>query len=153
MKEKHLKPNSSRISDTTSKGFTLIEILVAVIILAVGILTVSQMTVMGMKTSVLIDQQMESRSLLARGMEVIRLLDITDPLLVETAPDSTLLDDTLLAYRADSTNVVGQTIGPTIFNVYWNVTDSIPQSGTKTIRMLVYRGATFFMKADYVKWR
>ncbi|HEC78765.1 MAG TPA: prepilin-type N-terminal cleavage/methylation domain-containing protein, partial [candidate division WOR-3 bacterium] len=43
------------------KGFTLVEILVAIVILAVGILTVSQMTVLGMKTTAVVKQHMEAR--------------------------------------------------------------------------------------------
>lgn len=141
---------------TIQKGFTLVEILVSIVILAVGILTVSQMTVMGMRTNTVIKQHMESREALAKGMEVLKLLPINDPLLIATC-DSTELDSIPLANKADSTNIVGLTIGDpacTLYDIYWNVADDYPQTGFKTIRMLVLnlRGKQM-ISADYLKWR
>jgi len=138
---------------STSRGFTLVEILIACVILAVGILAISQTTVLGMRTTNLIRNYAEARQILAKGLEVLKLLPYDDPLLSGTCIDSTL-GDTTLAYRADSTNVVGRTIGPTLYDVYWNVADDTPQPRFKTIRMIVYSNqGRQLIDADYVKWR
>jgi prepilin-type N-terminal cleavage/methylation domain-containing protein len=137
-----------------NKGFTLIEVLVAIIILAVGILTVSQMTVLGLKTTTVIKQHMEAREIMAKGFEVIKLLNIDDPLLVDNCGADTLFLDSLAgAYQASPANIVGQTIGTTPYIVYWNVVDSFPQANLKTIRMMVYKSTQRLMEADFVKWR
>ncbi len=135
-------------------GFTLVEIMVAVIILAIGILTVSQMTVMGIRTNEIMRQHMESREILARGLEVLRLLNIDDPLLTATCTDTSELDSIPFAYYADTTNIIGITIDPTGYNVYWNVLDDYPKPDVKTIHMMVYnRFGKHLIDADYVKWR
>lgn len=136
-----------------NKGFTLVEILVAVIILAVGILTVSQMTVLGLKTTTVVKQQRESKEILAKGFEVLKLLNTDDPLLVANCPDSTWLDSLTGAYQALPANIVGQTIGQTPYSIYWNVVDSFPQANLKTIRMFLLKNNNRMITADYVKWR
>ena len=136
-----------------NKGFTLIEVLVAIIILSVGILTVSQMTVLGMKTTTVIKHQMEGREVLAKGLEIIKLFYIDDPLLVQNCADSSWLDSIPGAYHAESTNIVGQTIGTTAYDTYWNVVEDFPHADLWTIRMMVYRSGKKIITADYVKWR
>lgn len=136
------------------KGFTLVEILVAIVILAVGILTVSQMTVLGMKTTAVVKQHMEAREVLAKGLEAIKLLYINDPLLTDNCGGNPLFLDSITgAYQASPANIVGQTINNTAFDVYWNVVADFPQSNLRTIRMLVYRQGKRLLAADYVKWR
>lgn len=141
---------------TSQRGFTLIEILVAVIILTIGILTVSQMTILGIRTNLVIEDRAKAREVIAKGMEVIRILSVTDPLLTANK-DSLTLDDTTGAYKADTTNIVGRTIGQTNYDVYWNVVDNYPDTGVKTIRMFVFGGRFKKKKrlidADYVRWR
>jgi prepilin-type N-terminal cleavage/methylation domain-containing protein len=135
-----------------SHGFTLIEIIVAIFILTIGILAVSQMTVLGMKTSQIIKNRGESKEVLAKGLEAIKVMTTTDPLLTPTC-DSTTLSDTTLAYVASAGNAVGQAIGATSFNVYWNVAADYPITGHLTIRMLVFNNRSLLATADYVKWR
>ncbi|MGQ9665405.1 MAG: PulJ/GspJ family protein [bacterium] len=134
------------------KGFTLVEILVAMVILALGILAASQLTIISMRTNKKIRDGREARELLTRGMEVLKMITITDPLVSATC-DSTQLDDTLFAIKADSTNIVGRTIGNTVYSVFWNVADNYPVAGVKTIRMQVYRNGKRIISSDYAKWR
>lgn len=142
---------------TSRKGFTLLEILVAVIILAVGILTVTQMTMLGIRTNRIIQNRAEAREIVAQGMEMLRMLPMSNPLLTANK-DSLTLDDTTGAYKADTTNVVGRTIGTVEYEIYWNVADDYPSTGVKTIRMFVFGRNVLGQKkrlidADYVKWR
>jgi prepilin-type N-terminal cleavage/methylation domain-containing protein len=138
------------------KGFTLLEILVAVIILAVGVLTVSQMTILGIRTNKVIQDRARAREVLAKGMEVIKMLPMTDPLLTANK-DSLTLDDTTGAYKSDTSNVVGRTVSQVgydvYYDIYWNVADDFPSTGVKTIRMFIKRQDKRIMDADYVKWR
>ncbi|UCG91670.1 MAG: prepilin-type N-terminal cleavage/methylation domain-containing protein [candidate division WOR-3 bacterium] len=135
-----------------SRGFTLLEILIAVMILAVGILTVSQMTILGLRTNRVIRDRSKAREILAEGMEVLKILDAEDPLLIANK-DTLTLDDTTGAYRADTTNIVGRTVTHVGYNVYWNIVDDHPNAGLKTIRMFVFRQDKRLIHADYVRWR
>ncbi len=139
------------------RGFTIVEVLVASLILAIGILVVAQMVILSQSTNTVIREYMEGREILARGIEVLKTLPINDAWLTGTC-DSLQLSDTTFAYRADTTNIVGQTIGETMFDVYWNVADDYPATGYKTIRMTIVRtsGLTrprFLIDADYVRWQ
>jgi len=135
-------------------GFTLVEVLVAIVILALGILVVSQMTVLGLNATRTITANKSSRELLAKGMEVLKMLNTDDALLTQTC-DSTQLNDTLLTRLADATNIVGQTLSPLpkYFSVRWNVAPDYPQVGLKTIRMFVLKSGKPLLQGDYVRWR
>lgn len=136
-----------------SRGFTLVEILVAVTLLVVGILAISQTTVLGMKTTRVIKDNADAREALVKGLEMLKLLPYDDPLLSNTCTAAEL-DDTTLAFYADSANIVGKTIGRTAFNIYWNVAEDVPKSRCKTIRMIVFRKTGgHLIEADVIKWR
>ncbi len=150
--EKSSIPTSVSGLTTLRSGFTLLEILIAVMILAVGILTVSQMTILGLRTNRVIRDRSKAREVLAEGMEVLKILDAEDPLLIANK-DTLTLDDTTGAYRADTTNIVGRTITHVGYDVYWNIVDNHPNPGLKTIRMFVFRQNKRLIHADYVRWR
>jgi len=61
-----------------SKAFTLVEILVAITILSVGILAVSQMTFMGMQVTRVINQKMYARAVMSRYYEILNNLPNSD---------------------------------------------------------------------------
>lgn len=144
-------PRSPQLSH--SYGFTLVEILVAITILAIGILAISQTTVLGMKTTSVIKDNAEAREVLAKGLEILKLLPYNDPLLTNTCTAATL-DDTTTAFYADSSNIIGKTIGRTVYDVYWNVAANVPEANFKTIRMAVFKkSGRRLIEADYVKWR
>jgi prepilin-type N-terminal cleavage/methylation domain-containing protein len=135
-----------------NKGFTLIEVLVAIIILAVGILAVSQMTVMGVRTTTVIKQQTEGREVLTRAFEAIKILQLDDPLLDSTCTYA-LIDSFYFGHRADSTNVIGQIVNDPKYDVWWNVVPNHPQNRVRTIRLFVRRNNRELIRADFVKWR
>jgi hypothetical protein len=94
----------------------------------------------------------EAKEVLAKGMEVLKNLPHNDALLTSTC-DSLTLNDTTLAFEALPTNIVGQTIGPTGYAIFWNVAGNYPDSGLLTIRMLVFNKRKEIMQSDFVKWR
>lgn len=134
------------------KGFTLVEVLVAIVILALGVLAASQLTIISMRTNQKVKEGREAREIITRAMEVLKAVYISDPLVTPTC-DSLTLNDTLLAYVADSTNIVGRTIGRTVYRVFWNVADNYPITGARTIRMIVNNKGKRIFYTDYVKWR
>jgi prepilin-type N-terminal cleavage/methylation domain-containing protein len=137
-----------------SRGFTLVEVLVAVVILAIGILAVSQMTVMGMRTTVVIRDYQQAREAVAMGLETLKLLEIDHALLTGNCADSTQLDSILPStYQADSTNLVGQTLGILPFDIYWNICEDYPLTDVRTIRMFILKNGRRLASADFVKWR
>jgi prepilin-type N-terminal cleavage/methylation domain-containing protein len=135
-------------------GFTLVEVLVSMVILALGILTVSQMTVLGMKATNVNNTNKESREILAKGMEILKMLNQNDPLLAGTCAYGAI-GDTTSAYLCIATDIVGRLLYPMQFNVMWNVADDYPQTGLKTIRMFMVERRTGNLKlwADFVRWR
>ena len=56
-----------------ARGFTLVEILVSITILSIGVLAVSQMTVMGMRVNTKVNRKMHARAVLAQVFELLPL--------------------------------------------------------------------------------
>lgn len=133
-------------------GFTLVEILVAIMILVIGILAVCQMTIIGMGVTRSVDINMRSRESLAKAMEVLKLLNQNDPLLTPTCTYATI-DNCSLGVKADSTNIVGRTLAPLRFEIWWNVAPDYPQTGLRTIRLFVLNKGKRTLTADFVRWR
>jgi type IV pilus modification protein PilV len=118
------------------KGFTLVEVLVAVVILSIGILAVSQMTVMGMKTTAVINQRLYARTTMAQMFEYLNARPGTDSLLTNDGDNGDLDDDSL----PDFAQTVSDSLAKISYDVLWNVADSIPESGLKTVRIFVVWG-------------
>lgn len=121
------------------KGFTLVEILVAVIILAVGILAVSQMTVMGMRVNTVVNQRMYARVVLAQQFEWLQNLPAADSLLTDYDADPTDLN-VIDSATADFVEVVVDTTARYRYLTLWNVANDVPELGLKTVRVHVLWG-------------
>ena len=118
-----------------NRGFTLVEVLVAVVILAIGVLAVSQLTVMGSRTSTLMNRRMYARDLLNQYYERFMGLRAQDSNFVYQS--SADLNDTI----APDHDVYEATHGGR-FRVIWNIADSMitttPDNRFKTVRILVF---------------
>ena len=116
------------------RGFTLVEVLVAILILAIGVLAVSQLTVMGSRTSTIMNRRMYARDVLNRYYERFMGLPTHDSVFVYLG--SAGLDDTI----APDYDVYENTPGGQ-FRVIWNVADSmisaVPDNRFKTVRIHV----------------
>jgi len=131
-----LSPKKIRVSDIND-GFTLVEILVAVVILTVGILAVSQMTVLGLKVNTVVNQRMYARVVMAEIFEELNNLpsnhaNLVDP---EGGVDD-LADDSLGDYTTTKSNSNAHYS----YNIIWNVVDNMPEVNMKTIRIFVMWG-------------
>ena len=130
MKRKHGENNYNTYP--AKQGFTLVEVLVAIMILAVGVLAVSQLTVMGSRTSTLMNRRMYARDVLNRYYEQFTGLPTQDSIFRHLT--SSGLNDTM----APDYNVTEDTPGGR-FRVLWNIADSmidtVPDTRFKTVRV------------------
>ena len=130
MKREHISIYQTRLSH--HRAFTHVEVLVAMIILAIGVLAVSQLTVMGSRTSTLMNRRMYARDILNQYYEEFTGLPTNDSVLVyQTSAD---LNDTI----APDYDVYEDTPGGR-YRVIWNIADSMitttPDSRFKTVRI------------------
>ena len=122
------------IRNKTHPGFTLIEIIVAIIILTIGILAVSQMTVLGMKTSSAINTKMYARSAMDNWCGMLNSRPPNDSLLADDG-DAGDLDD--YTNPDHSTGINNQATGNISYTIAWNIAANTPDIRFMTIRVHV----------------
>ena len=126
-------------------GFTLLEIMVALTILTVGILAVTQMAMIGMRTNAEINQRMYARIMLNRHFEFLRELPNTDSLVDDpdwdhVQPTSLLPDDRDELGNPDFSMTITDTTANYSYVIYWNVVAGMPDNNTNWIRTHVQWG-------------
>ena len=128
--------NESRIRN--SSGFTLVEILVSITILSIGILAVSQMTVMGLRVNTVVNQRMYARVVMSRVFEDLHNLPSNDAWLFDT--DGTNNLDDIDTAHADHYETITDTTAMYSYLSIWNVADNIPETDIKTVRIHILWG-------------
>ncbi len=128
--------NESRIRN--SSGFTLVEILVSITILSIGILAVSQMTVMGLRVNTVVNQRMYARVVMSRVFEDLHNLPSNDAWLFDT--DGTNNLDDIDTSNADYYQTITDTTAMYSYLSIWNVADNIPETDIKTVRIHIMWG-------------
>lgn len=128
--------NESRIRN--SSGFTLVEILVSITILSIGILAVSQMTVMGLRVNTVVNQRMYARVVMSRKFEDFHNLPSNDAWLFDT--DGTNNLDDIDTANADHYETFTDTTAMYSYLSIWNVADNIPETNIKTVRIHILWG-------------
>ena len=128
--------NESRIRN--SSGFTLVEILVSITILSIGILAVSQMTVMGLRVNTVVNQRMYARVVMSRVFEDLHNLPSNDAWLFDT--DGTNNLDDIDTSNADHYQTFTDTTAMYSYLSIWNVADNIPETDIKTVRIHIMWG-------------
>jgi prepilin-type N-terminal cleavage/methylation domain-containing protein len=141
--------NSTEKSVSLHTGFTLVEVLVAIVVLAIGVLAVSRLTVMGIRTSTLMNRRMYARDVLNRHHEQFMGLPTNDSILRHIA--SADLDDTL-----NPDYEITEAAGGGVFRVLWNVADSmivnVPDPRFKTVRVhILWLQAARPISSDLIK--
>lgn len=155
-------------------GFTLIEAVIAMAILAIGILTLQTMQVMGIKGNSQASRITVGSTWAADRIEQIQVLDYGDVILNDADGDGTNQDADEDGIDDDENNdgVVdaneqfgleddtvasadGNDISPdNVFSIFWNVAVDEPVKNTKTIRIIVksnQQGKERRVSFDYVK--
>ncbi len=134
-------------------AFTLLEVLVAITILIVGILGVTQMVSQGMTYNVEMRQLLQARHIMERRMENFEIIPITDPWLVD--PEN----GTVIDYNVFPTDHADLIIVDNItYNRQWNVVTGhradIADIRFRTARLFVVWTTTkqHQISADYIRW-
>lgn len=123
------------------KGFTLIEVLVAVTIFAFGILAVVQMQLLAGNTN--IKSRMMTEAIVVAQNEIERLMflqynhddlvpgdgDMTKGWAFDNNPAVTVTNEVQLADFNNTTHP--------IYEIGWNVQPNVPYDNTKTVRVIV----------------
>lgn len=112
------------------RGFTLVEVLVALVILAIGVLAVANLTVMGVRTSTMMNRRMYARDVLNRYHEELMNLPTSDSILRHLTSDS--LGDTI-NHDYEQYEIAGRGEFQIIWNVADSVIDTVYDSRFKTI--------------------
>ncbi len=116
-------------------GFTLLEIMVALTILTIGILAVTQMAMIGIKANAEIQQRMYARVMLNRHFEFLRELPVDDSLVADPdwdghSPTSSLPDDRDELTSPDFSMTFTDTTANYSYAICWNVVAGMPDSLT-----------------------
>jgi len=159
-----------RIS-TDEQGFTLIEILIAITVFAIGILAVGKMQITAIQGNSRANHLTEAATIAQSKMEELISLNYNDPLLDDGDLDGTnqdadddgiddggndfgLNDNTV--GNADGTDQY-QAVGNLKYNIFWNIAPDEPTTDTKIIRVIVtwrsHGGLTRNVSFDAVKAR
>lgn len=137
------------------KGFTLLELLVAITILIVGILGISQMVAQGMTYNVEMRQLLTARHLMDRRMENFEILRKADPWLVDPEGDPNNLDydDVITPDHQDF-----QMVDAIRYDHKWNVVHGRRgmdlDDRFRTLRLFIEWTTTKYhrISSDFIRW-
>ena len=127
-----------------SRGFSLIEVLVAITILTVGILVVSQMVVTGIQINAEEHQRMYARVVMARMFDYLTSLPYDHAFLEDIDSDPNDLDD--WTSSADFTSTYTDSVANFSYLIRWNVADNTPEANIKTVRVHTLWGPDYKKK-------
>ena len=130
------------------KGFTLLELMIAMVVLAIGILALIQMQVAAMSGNSSANQMTTALTLAQDKIEQLKRLALTDDALTDAGNNADLTSTASLEH-ADTADVNtllnerGVTTGPGLKRYYrcWNVANDTPTQGAKTVVVFVFWGA------------
>ncbi len=128
-----------------SKGFTLMEVLIALAIFAIGILGVAKMQLSAISGNSSSRGVTEAATIGQQQLEMLMSLPYDDPLLLDTQNDGTDQDADNNGSDDDGGNFgLDEITTPdqsatidTVYNLFWNIAVDEPVTGAKKIRMIV----------------
>lgn len=146
-------------SQNGQKGFTLLEVLIALVLLTVGILAAGLMQGSALRGNNLADRTTRASTLASTTIEELMSVEYNDPLLEATVTgdlanpgESSILTQALA--DIDGVRVPGEQ--PEGFEIFWQVKDDYPLIECKTIRVIVRRADRGVMRTvalDMVRTR
>jgi type IV pilus assembly protein PilV len=119
---------------SNENGFTLIEVLIAIAVFAIGILAVGKMQITAIKGNYFANDLTKATTLAQDRMEELISLSYADPLNNDTNDNGSAgLDDTnATADHNDPNNPVDGR-----YTVSWNIATNYPIDNTKEIRVII----------------
>jgi len=118
------------------RGFTLIEVMFAISLLAIGLLGLSMMQISGIQSNALGYSSTQAHHLAEKHMEIIIHSDYHAQGISDIANNNGSLD-TLTNVDHFNTDALGNDIDLGKYNLIINVADNTPVSDTKTIVVMV----------------
>ena len=139
-------------------GFSLIEAMIAMVILSVGLMSVGLMQIGAMKGNANAIGRSDGVAMAQSAMDLIRCLPLNSSLLSDPDPSIVNLDDgkaiknampnpPASSHKSNDKDADGNqiftsdpVIGPNDkrYTIFWNIDDNTPTNGVKTIRLFVY---------------
>ncbi len=126
-------------------GFTLLEVMIALVILTIGILGIASMQISAIRGNSHGRQISEATSVASALMENLLAREYADACLVDTTADGDSglddsFDDRDLPHptSTDTDDCIAVPVNvPQGYNLFWNVAEDWPSNRTKTIRIFV----------------
>lgn len=119
-----------------NRGFTLVEVMVSVVIFAIGILSVLIMLLQTIKGNAASITMTNAAQLASKQIEEIMLMNYNA--ITDTDGDGVAGLDDIDVSTAEGTNLNLEIGGlGKRYNVYWNIAENWPVTDTKTIRVIV----------------
>ncbi len=112
-------------------GFTLLEVMVAFTLLAIGLLAVMPVALFTLRANLHNKQFVQAKMLAEEYSENLRTIDYENALLSDDG-DTSDLADTLNPDHSDTVSM-----GGTDYVVMWNIQENVPSTGSKTINVMV----------------
>ena len=129
------------------KGFSLIELMIAMIVLGIGILALIEMQVAAMSGNSSANQMTIATTLAQDQIERLKGLSFFDAALTDTnggnngALTNPTDDESFdLTDASNPINESGGTTGLRRYRRFWNIADNTPIQGVKTVVVFVYWG-------------
>ena len=120
------------------KGFTLLEVIVAISILTFGILAVASMQASSIRGNSFASGVTEGTTWAGDEVEGLMALPYDDPLLQDTDGDAAVgLNNTGFDNDPNTQNDADQQATEGKYTINWNVADDTPMTNTKTINVIV----------------
>lgn len=150
---------TSQINTSNAAGFTLLEVLIALVILAVGILGVATMQISSIQGNSKGRQISEATSVASALLENLLAREYADTCLIDVTADGDAGLDDPFADRdlphptsTDPDDCIDVPIPvPQGYNLFWNIAEDWPDDRTKTIRVFVDGPQIQMFSMDMIK--